>query len=234
MAGPLPRRMCDPQSLPLRGFHAGLLGQGRGSGLCRLAVDQFLQLLAGLEVGDAPRRHVHPVAGLRVAALARQAEHSPFVAALPVMLRFSKGLFAIQPRSILRTGWHQRVDHVLGQLPTRAPRRRWYPERVVDHPSALVLGATLDEAAPARHAVTEVRDQTVWRRQHRLQVADFKTGGCHRPSRGTLHVIARWPTAPPRPEVSHRPSPLSFNHRPDLVDSGARSMKQLIPLHDER
>ena len=60
MAGPLPRRMCDPQSLPLRGFHAGLLGQGRGSGLCRLAVDQFLQLLAGLEVGDAPRRHVHP------------------------------------------------------------------------------------------------------------------------------------------------------------------------------
>ena len=64
--------------------------------------------------------------------------HSPFVTALPVMLRFSKGLFAIQPRSILRTGWHQRVDHVLGQLPTRAPRRRWYPERVVDHPSALV------------------------------------------------------------------------------------------------
>ena len=126
MAGPLPRRMCDPQSLPLRGFHAGLLGQGRGSGLCRLAVDQFLQLLAGLEVGDAPRRHVHPVAGLRVAAIARQAEHSPFVAALPVMLRFSKGLFAIQPRSILHTGWHQRVDHVLGQLPTRAPRRRWY------------------------------------------------------------------------------------------------------------
>ena len=72
MAGPLPRRMCDPQSLPLRGFHAGLLGQGRGSGLCRLAVDQFFQLLAGLEVGDARRRHVHPVAGLRVAALARQ------------------------------------------------------------------------------------------------------------------------------------------------------------------
>ena len=64
--------------------------------------------------------------------------NSPFVSQLAAMLRFSKGRFAIGPRSILRTGWHLRVDHVLGQLPTRAPRRRWYPERVVDHPSALV------------------------------------------------------------------------------------------------
>ena len=64
--------------------------------------------------------------------------NNPFVSQLAAMLHFSKGLFAIAPRSILRTGWHQRVDHVLGQLPTRAPRRRWYPERVVDHPSALV------------------------------------------------------------------------------------------------
>ena len=31
-----------------------------------------------------------------------------------------------------------------------------------------------------------------------------------------------------------RSLPLRFNCRPDLVDSGNGSMKQLIPLHDER
>ena len=44
-------------------FDAGLLGQRRRRSLCRVPVDQLLQLLAGLEVGDAPGRHVHPVAG---------------------------------------------------------------------------------------------------------------------------------------------------------------------------
>src|SRR5687768_573309 len=37
----------------------------------RVAVDQLLQLLARLEVGDLLRRHVHLVPRLRVAALAR-------------------------------------------------------------------------------------------------------------------------------------------------------------------
>ena len=47
---------------------AGLLGQQRRHGLRRLAVDQFLQLLAGLEVGHAPGRPrppVRPFLGLR-------------------------------------------------------------------------------------------------------------------------------------------------------------------------
>ncbi len=42
-------------------------------GPCRIPVDQLLQLLAGLEVGDAPWRHVHSVAGPGVAAAARRA-----------------------------------------------------------------------------------------------------------------------------------------------------------------
>ena len=64
--------------------------------------------------------------------------HSPFVSLLTAMLKFSKGPFAIAPRAILRTGWNQRVDDVLRQLPKRAPRRRWYSGKVVDHPSTLV------------------------------------------------------------------------------------------------
>ena len=63
--------------------------------------------------------------------------HSSFISRLAAMLKFSKGLFAIQPRSMVRTRWHQRVDHVLRKLPTRAPRQ-WYSGKEVDHPSALV------------------------------------------------------------------------------------------------
>ena len=43
-------------------------------GLCRVPVDQLLQLLTGLKVGDAPRRHVHSVAGPGVAAAAPETE----------------------------------------------------------------------------------------------------------------------------------------------------------------
>ena len=64
--------------------------------------------------------------------------HSPFVSPLTAMLKFSKGLFAIAPRALLRTRWHQRVDDVLRQLPRRTPRRRGYSGTVVDHPSTLV------------------------------------------------------------------------------------------------
>ena len=68
-------RWNRPTDIPPRTglrFDAGLLGQRR-HGLCRLPVDQLLQLLAGLEVGDALGRHVHSVAGPGVAAAARLA-----------------------------------------------------------------------------------------------------------------------------------------------------------------
>src|SRR6185436_15324018 len=46
-------------------------GLGRAVGrLTRVLVDQVLEFLARLEIRDALRRHVHLVAGLRVAALA--------------------------------------------------------------------------------------------------------------------------------------------------------------------
>jgi hypothetical protein len=61
-----------------------------------------------------------------------------FATRLAAMLRFSKGLFAIAPRSILRTSWHQEVDRALAALPTRIVRRGWHSDEVVDHPSPLV------------------------------------------------------------------------------------------------
>jgi hypothetical protein len=57
---------------------------------------------------------------------------------LAAMLRFSKGLFAIAPRSILRTNWHQEIDRALAALPTRFVNRGWHSPEVVDHPSPLV------------------------------------------------------------------------------------------------
>src|SRR4051794_36881445 len=47
--------------------------RGRGFGGFGLAVDQIFQFLARLEVRDLLRRHVHLVARLRIAALARLA-----------------------------------------------------------------------------------------------------------------------------------------------------------------
>ena len=50
---------------------AGAWAAGSDARRGGFAVDQFLQFLAGLEVGHLLRRHVHLVAGLRVAPLAR-------------------------------------------------------------------------------------------------------------------------------------------------------------------
>src|SRR5438128_2742738 len=49
----------------------------RGLGRFRLAVDQFLELLARLEVRHLLRRDVHLVAGLRIAAFPRLALSQP-------------------------------------------------------------------------------------------------------------------------------------------------------------
>ena len=63
--------------------------------------------------------------------------HSSFDSWLAAMIKFSKSLFAIQPRSMVRSRWHQRVDHVLRKLPTKEPRKL-FSYREVDHPSVLV------------------------------------------------------------------------------------------------
>src|SRR5688572_1846440 len=82
---------------------------GRGFGSLGLAVDQLLQLLAGLEVGHLLRRHVHLVAGLRVAALARlalpqaEAAEPAQLDLLPAMQRIDDAL-------------EHRVDDDLGML----------------------------------------------------------------------------------------------------------------------
>jgi hypothetical protein len=61
-----------------------------------------------------------------------------FGARLATMLRFSKGLFAIAPRSILRTTWHQEVNRILAALPKRVVSRGWHSDEIVDHPSPIV------------------------------------------------------------------------------------------------
>src|SRR5678816_1681485 len=48
-----------------------------GLGGFGFAVDQFLEFLAGLEVGNLLRRHIHLVAGLRITSLARLALPQP-------------------------------------------------------------------------------------------------------------------------------------------------------------
>ena len=54
-------------------FDAGYSDKRRRDRLRRVPVDQLLQLLAGFEVSDALRRHVHPVAGPGVAHPVRPA-----------------------------------------------------------------------------------------------------------------------------------------------------------------
>src|SRR4051812_44490046 len=61
----------------LRRLGSGTGGRGRGLVRMRLAVQEGLQLLAHLEVGNLLRRHVHLLARLRVAALARRAVPEP-------------------------------------------------------------------------------------------------------------------------------------------------------------
>src|SRR6187200_1082306 len=64
----------------LHGVHRRFIGSQPGGsaasafgrfGRLERAIDQILEFLAGLEVGHALRRHVHLVAGFRIAALAR-------------------------------------------------------------------------------------------------------------------------------------------------------------------
>lgn len=65
-------------------------------------------------------------------------EQSPFAAALAAMLQFSSHQFAITPRSMLRSTWHQRIDSRLKSLPRRPSRHSWMAGEVADHPSPLV------------------------------------------------------------------------------------------------
>src|SRR5690242_2771154 len=67
-------RIIRPGLAARRSRRSGLWGWVRGGQLFRgLAVQQGLQLLAHLEVGDLLGRHVHFLPRLRVAALARRA-----------------------------------------------------------------------------------------------------------------------------------------------------------------
>jgi hypothetical protein len=66
-----------------------------------------------------------------------------FTNVLIAMIGYSKGLFAIAPRSVLRTGWEQRVEHHLRQLPFRHTGRSWVQHEVVDHPSAFVRAVVM-------------------------------------------------------------------------------------------
>jgi hypothetical protein len=54
------------------------------------------------------------------------------------IIAFSKGQFAITPRSILRTSWHQRIERILRTLPTRPVGRGFGVRHEIDHPSAFV------------------------------------------------------------------------------------------------
>lgn len=56
---------------------------------------------------------------------------------LDSLITIDRGTFAIQPRSVLRTAWKQRLQQVLDSLPRRAVDSRW-EEDSVDHPSALI------------------------------------------------------------------------------------------------
>lgn len=57
---------------------------------------------------------------------------------LLAIIAFSKGQFAITPRSLLRTSWDQRIARILRQLPTRRAGRGFGEREEIDHPSGFV------------------------------------------------------------------------------------------------
>ena len=54
------------------------------------------------------------------------------------IIAFSKGQFALAPRSILRTSWQQRLERILTKLPTKREGHVFAMSLEIDHPSAFV------------------------------------------------------------------------------------------------